>query len=103
MYPHERSLVKRLQGKPFVLLGINADPDRDALKAALEEEGNTWRCWWDRDWDGPINTAWNIQEYPTIYVLDHRGVIRYKTAGDPGEELDRVVDGLVSTLESSTK
>ena len=25
MYPHERSLVKRLEGKPFVLLGINSD------------------------------------------------------------------------------
>jgi hypothetical protein len=29
MYPHERSLVNRLAGKPFVLLGINSDDDRE--------------------------------------------------------------------------
>ena len=32
MYPHERSLVKRLENKPFALLGVNSDRDREALK-----------------------------------------------------------------------
>jgi hypothetical protein len=32
MYAHERSLVKRLEDKPFALLGINSDIDKDALK-----------------------------------------------------------------------
>ena len=26
MYPHERSLVKTLEDKPFALLGVNSDP-----------------------------------------------------------------------------
>ena len=38
MYPHERSLVKRLAGKPFALLGINSDADREGLKKTMEEE-----------------------------------------------------------------
>ena len=32
MYPHERSLVKRLKDKPFALIGVNSDPDKDKLK-----------------------------------------------------------------------
>ena len=37
MYPHERSLVKRLEGKPFALLGVNSDP-KDRLRQAMKKE-----------------------------------------------------------------
>ena len=47
MYPHERSLVSKLKDKPFVLLGINSDQNRDELKKVLEKEQITWRSWWD--------------------------------------------------------
>ena len=38
MYPHERSLVASMQGRPFVLLGVNSDPKEkvEALLAARE-------------------------------------------------------------------
>ena len=29
MYPHERSLVKTLADKPFALIGVNSDADKD--------------------------------------------------------------------------
>jgi hypothetical protein len=38
MYPHERSLVKRLEGKPFALIGVNSDRDREELKPILTSE-----------------------------------------------------------------
>jgi hypothetical protein len=47
MYPHERSLVKDMEGKPFALLGINSDTDKEKLKKAMEEEHITWRSWWN--------------------------------------------------------
>ena len=37
MYPHERSLVKRLENQPFALIGVNSDEDKEALKEVLEE------------------------------------------------------------------
>ncbi len=97
MYPHERSLVKRLQDqeKRFVLLGINSDEDREELKKTLEKEEITWRSWWDQGSpDGPIQTKWDVTQRPAIYVLDARGVIRYKDV--KGEELDRAVDALLA-------
>ena len=38
MYPHERSLVKKLADKPFAILGINSDHDRKELKDVMKNE-----------------------------------------------------------------
>ena len=46
--------------------------------------------------DGPIATAWNIRGWPTIYVLDHKGVIRYE--GVRGEAMDKAVDQLLAEI-----
>jgi peroxiredoxin len=99
LYPGERSLVKKLEGRPFALVSINGEPDQDraALKRAWEAEGNTWRCVWDGDFDGPISHTWNIQQLPTIYVLDHEGVIRHKNVY--GQDLDEAVGKLLKDLE----
>jgi hypothetical protein len=101
MYPHERSLVKRLAGKPFALLGINSDRDREALKKTLEKEQITWRSWWDGgSTDGPIATQWNVSGWPTIYVLDAEGKIRYKDVR--GAAMDKAVDTLLAEIETKS-
>jgi hypothetical protein len=102
MYPHERSLVKRLADKPFALLGINSDRDKDELKKTMKEENITWRSWWDGGGtDGPIAKKWNVHGWPTIYVLDHKGVIRFKNVR--GESMDKAVDRLLKELEAKPK
>ncbi|MEW6304600.1 MAG: hypothetical protein AB1705_14085 [Verrucomicrobiota bacterium] len=96
MYPHERSLVKRLAGKPFALLGVNSDP-KERLRQVMKKENITWRSWWDGgDTGGPIATRWNVQGWPTVYVLDHKGVIRFK--GPREEALDKAVDQLLAEM-----
>ena len=97
MYPHERSLVKRLADQPFALIGINSDKDRGALKDVLKAENITWRSFWDGgSTNGPIATRWNVTGWPTIYVLDHEGRIRFKNVRE--EELDKAVDALLKEL-----
>ena len=102
MYPHERSLVKRLESKPFALLGINSDRDKAALKEVLKKEQITWRSWWNGgSTAGPISRAWGVRAWPTIYVLDHKGVIRFKNKRE--EELDKAVDTLIGEMEAETR
>ncbi len=103
MYPHERSLVKRLEGKPFALIGVNSDPDKAKLKKRLAEEKITWRSFWNgpQGTDGPISRAWNVRGWPTIYVLDHKGVIRFK--GVRGKKMDEAVDQLLAELGKGGK
>ena len=102
MYPHERSLVQRLEGKPFALLGVNSDPNRDTAKGAVVSEKLSWRSFWNGSGvtSGPISSAWQVQGWPTLYVIDDRGVIRYKFVGGVQEELDRAVETLLKEIGS---
>jgi hypothetical protein len=101
MYPHERSLVKAMESKPFVLLGINSDRTREELKKAIADEKMTWRSWWDGGGtQGPIASKFNIHGWPTLYLLDHKGVIRHKWVGSPGDKvIDEAIEKLVRTAE----
>ena len=99
MYPHERSLVKRLAGEPFALIGVNSDKDLEALQDVLVEENITWRSFWNgpEGTGGPISTQWNVRGWPTIYILDHEGKIRFK--GPRGEAMDKAVDQLLAEMK----
>jgi len=98
MYPHERSLVKRLADEPFALIGVNSDADKDVLRPRLAEENITWRSFWNGgSTRGPISTRWNVRGWPTIYILDHEGRIRFK--GPRGEDMDEAVDLLLAEIE----
>jgi thiol-disulfide isomerase/thioredoxin len=101
MVPHERELVKRMDGKPFVLLGVNGDDDRGAATKVMAKEKMTWPSLWNGGKLGGIVTKFGVQSWPTIYVLDAHGVIRYKNVR--GESLDAAVDRLVAEAETSGK
>ena len=93
MYPHERSLVKRLADKPFVLVGINSDSE-ERLREAKEREDISWRSFWDGgSTGGPIARAWRIRGWPTVFVIDDRGIIRHN--GIRGKKLDEALDELL--------
>lgn len=94
MYPHERSLVKRLAGKRFALVGVNSDRDKEALKSRLEEESITWRSFWDGA-DGPIAKTWNVHGWPSIYILDVDGKIRFKRRLEDEKTLDKWIESLL--------
>ncbi len=82
MIPHERSLVAELKDAPFALVGINSDP-KDVLRDAMVKEGISWRSFWDGgNTSGPIASAWNVSGWPTIYIVDAKGVIRAKDLRD---------------------
>jgi hypothetical protein len=105
MYLHERSLVKEMEDKPFVLLGVNSDPSKEVLKKVIADEKMTWRSWWDGgNTQGPIATKWNVHGWPTLYVVDHKGVIRHKWVGSPGDKvLDESLNKLVEVAEKDAR
>lgn len=101
MIPHERSLVQKLADKPFVLLGINSDKDKNELLKTLEKEQITWRHWFDGgSTNGPIAKTWNVHGWPTTYVLDADGVIRFKDLRD--EAAEQAILSLLAELQAKT-
>jgi thiol-disulfide isomerase/thioredoxin len=107
MIPHEKELVERLHGKPFALIGINVDQEKETLKSFQEKRKLSWPSLWDPATDedsGPIAGKWNVQAFPTIYIVDAKGVIRHKYIGVPEEgAIDDAVDALVKEAESAGK
>ena len=98
MYPHERSLVKRLEGRPFAIVGVNSDDDLAALQPILAQQGITWRSFWNgpKGTDGTISKRWNLRGWPTLVLIDHEGVIVERWLGAPGDEvLDAAIDACV--------
>ena len=94
MYPHERSLVEKYEGAPFAILGVNSDSDREALKKTIAKKKLLWRSWWDGGTtSGPIATRWNVNGWPTLYIIDHEGVIRNRNVyGDFDAQLEELIE-----------
>ncbi len=96
MYPLERALVSRLQDRPFAMLSVNTDPERETLRKSIREGEITWRCWFDGGQDGPITLRWNILSFPAVFVIDSKGIIR--AIGPRGADLERTVDRLLGEM-----
>ncbi len=102
MYPHERSLVSEYASRPFAIIGVNSDDDREVLKERILEESITWRSFWNGgSTRGPISTTWNVSGWPTLYLIDHEGVIRHK--GLRGDKLDSALEEMVPKAEEALK
>jgi thiol-disulfide isomerase/thioredoxin len=98
MIPHEREMFEKLSKKPFVLLSVNVDEKKDTLTDFLEKEKMPWAHWWEGP-RGPVAKMFRIRAYPTLYLIDGKGVIRKKWVGSPGNEvLDKAVQELVAEI-----
>jgi hypothetical protein len=99
MYPHERSLVAKLAGQPFALIGINSDKDKAKLRPRMQQENITWRSFWNgpKGTGGPIANTWGVRGWPTIYILDQDGVIR--AMNKRGEAMTEVVEQLLAAMQ----
>lgn len=99
MIPHEREMVAKLKDKPFALISISGDNDKETLTNFLEKEKMPWIHWF-ADRKG-ILKDWNIRYFPTMYIIDHKGVIRAKDLR--GEALEKKVEELLAEMAKEKK
>ena len=97
MIPHEREMVKRLKNKPFALVSISVDEKKKTLTDFMAKEPMPWTHWWNGS-EGGVIEAWDVRYYPTIYVIDAQGVIRFKDL--KGDELEKAVNTLLDEARS---
>ena len=63
----------------------------------MDKEKLNWRSFAD---PGTINAKWNAST-PTYYVIDGKGVIRYKWIGSPGAKaIDTALEKLIKEAEA---
>ena len=93
--------MTKLKGRPFALIGVNVNEfEAKNLKERMDKEKMNWRSFVHQD---AINAKWNPST-PCYYVLDPKGVIRYKWVGAPGEKaIDTALEKLLAEAERSGK
>ena len=90
-----------MKDRPFALVGVNVNEyESKNLKERMAEEKMNWRSFAHQE---AINAKWNPST-PGYYVLDPRGVIRYKWVGAPGEKaIDAALEKLIGETEGRRK
>jgi hypothetical protein len=67
----------------------------------MVKEKLDWRSFVDR---GDIAARWKPAGTPSFYIIDPRGVIRYKWAGAPGAKaIDTALEKLIQDAERDAK
>ena len=79
------------------MIGINTDTDKAEYRKKAKSHKLNWRDAWQGSPSGALPTSWGINMYPSNFVLDGEGVIRYTNVH--GERLDKVVSKLISEVE----
>ena len=81
--------------------GLHLHEDLAKLRPRLEDERISWRSFWNgpRGTGGPISAAWNVSGWPTVYVIDHEGIIRHKSHGGPA--MDAAIQECVTRAEAA--
>ncbi len=99
LIPRERELAARLRNEPFAIVGVNCDPDLEKARLAVASSQMTWSSFRNQGTSGPaITEHWKILGYPTLYLIDHHGIIRRRWIGSPpAEELDSLTEVLVDS------
>lgn len=96
-YPYERFLLELYGEWPFAILGVDSSATPDEARRGQVAHGLSYAVWWDGrpgpDERGPIAAAWNVLGWPTTYVLDAAGIIRYVDLR--GEDLMKAVRQLL--------
>jgi hypothetical protein len=81
----------------------------EKLKTVMDKEKLSWRSFADpRDekeegFARPICDHWNLEGTPTMYLLDHKGVIRYKWLGPSEKAIDAAIAKLLKEAEQDEK
>ncbi|MEJ6572577.1 MAG: hypothetical protein QNL01_11710 [Akkermansiaceae bacterium] len=98
MLPHERSLVKKLEGRPFAIVGVNSDK-KERLQELVADGTTIWRNFTNEQEYGKISTVWGVRGWPTLYLIDHNGVIKHK--GLRGDAMEKAIMEMVAEAEKA--
>jgi thiol-disulfide isomerase/thioredoxin len=106
--PHEKALVEKMKDRPFALIGVNCDDDREKVKTVSAKEGISWRSFWNGGTRKGIPVQWGIRSWGMTYVIDANGVIRddslvYFHDLYSSDTPDKMIEALVAEVEKASK
>ncbi len=100
--PSLRSLHKKFAKEPsFVLIGISSDSDKQEWKAFTEKEKMIWPQFLDSNHE--VQMAFGVRAFPTYIVIDHEGIIRFRSIGTSWERSGNLNDAIKKQVKLVAK
>lgn len=100
MIPHQRQVVAKYKDRPFTLISASSDLEKKTLENFLQKQSMPWVHWWNDE--NTAQRAFRIWATPTVYVIDHTGVIRYRAIGEMDQKfVDKLIEDLVKEAEKA--
>lgn len=97
--PHERKIAEKYKDKPFAIIGVNCDEDRQKAAKAIETEMMGWPNFYDgAPGTGAIAGRYHIRSYPTTFLIDENGIIQDKD--HRGEGLEQSIEKMLNKIET---
>ncbi|MBC8030289.1 MAG: TlpA family protein disulfide reductase [Pyrinomonadaceae bacterium] len=91
--PALRALNKKFSKEPsFVLIGVSTDAEEETWREFTAKEKMIWPQYWDRD--RRVVRAFSVRAFPTYVVIDHEGIIRFRTSGTSWERSAFLYDAI---------
>lgn len=91
--PSLRNLHKRYSKEPsFVMIGISSDSEEATWRTFTGKEKMVWPQYWDRE--HRVQRAFKVRAFPTYIVIDHEGIVRFRSSGTSWERTASLEDAI---------
>ncbi|OWK35132.1 redoxin domain-containing protein [Fimbriiglobus ruber] len=105
-YPHYRKWTTAYKDKNVTILGIHTpefegEKSADAIRKAMKEHHLTFPVAVDNE--GANWSAWRNRYWPCVYVVDKKGIVKYRWEGELGEKGEAWVRERIDTLLADEK
>jgi thiol-disulfide isomerase/thioredoxin len=84
--PHIKSISKKFDGQPLVILSVSLDADDAKWQEFVEKNGMTWMQYRDGGFNGTIAKLFNVTAIPATFTIDADGVLEDQHIGDASIE-----------------
>ena len=98
--PHVKGAYDKYHDRGFEIVGFSFDVDRAALDGALKAHKIGWPQFFDGTGRGNrFGEQFGIRHYPSMWLVDKRGIVRYISAG---RDLEKKIETLLAETDGGS-